>query len=192
MTKIRCPWVNLNNPRYVMYHDEEWGRPVFTDERHFEYLLLETFQAGLSWEIILNKRENFRQALFQFSLTKMKKATEIDIKKWMMMPGLIRHEGKFKAAIMNAKVFSEIQSEFGSFHAFIMSFTNGKIIHHHPRVLNEIPTIDPIAHSISATLKKRGMKYVGPTIIYAHLQAMGVIDDHIENCFCKKALINKY
>lgn len=183
--KIRCGWVKLGNPLYVRYHDQEWGKPIFTDARHFEYLILETFQAGLSWETILNKRAAFREALFQFDPKKLSLATHQDVAQWLTMPTLVRHEKKFLAAIKNAKVFLNIQREFSSFHQYIVQFTGDKVIDHHPHTLKELPASSSISSAISVDLKKRGMSFVGPKIIYAHLQAIGLINDHLESCFVR-------
>lgn len=183
--KIRCGWVKLMNPLYVRYHDEEWGKPIFNDQRHFEYLMLETFQAGLSWETVLNKRAAYQQAMWQFNPIKISKASFKDVNRWMVNNSLIRHRGKFTAAISNANVFLDIQKEFQSFHQFLLTyFPNGKIVNH-PITLKDLPSESLVSIAISKALKKRGMKFVGPKIIYAHLQAIGLIDDHLETCFCK-------
>lgn len=184
-TLIRCPWVKLENPLYVTYHDEEWGKPSFDDARHFEYLILETFQAGLSWEIVLNKREAFRKAMWRFQANKLSKATEKDVENWMKNPLLIRHKAKLKAAITNANVFLTIQKEFGSFHRFLMQYFPQGPLRHEPHHINEIPTNSKESQLISTSLKARGMKFIGPTIVYAHLQAIGIVDDHMVSCFCK-------
>ena len=183
--KIRCGWVKLSNPLYVRYHDEEWGKPIFDDQRHFEYLMLETFQAGLSWETVLNKRAAYQQAMWQFNPIKISQASKKKIEEWLLNPSLIRHRGKFIAAIANAKVFLNIQQEFQSFHQFLLTyFPNGMIVNH-PITLKDLPSESSVSIAISESLKKRGMKFVGPKIIYAHLQAIGLIDDHLETCFCK-------
>lgn len=183
--KIRCGWVKLNNPVYVRYHDEEWGKPIFDDQRHFEYLMLETFQAGLSWETVLNKRAAYQQAMWQFNPIKINQAQHHQIEKWMGNPVLIRHRVKLIAAIENAKICLSIQKEFHTFHQFLLQyFPNGKVINH-PTSLRELKSESIESVEISKALKKRGMKFVGPKIIYAHLQAIGLIDDHLENCFCK-------
>lgn len=189
--KKRCGWVKLSNPTYVTYHDQEWGRPIFTDARHVEYLLLETFQAGLSWETILNKREIFRHAFFQFNPRLIAKATIKDVERWMQMPGMIKHRGKLIAAIENANVFLTIQQTYGSFHNYLTQFTGKNVIHHHPQMLKDLPSQDSVSVTISQDLKKRGMSYIGPTIVYAHLQAIGIIDDHLEDCFVKSEIATK-
>jgi DNA-3-methyladenine glycosylase I len=187
MKPLRCGWVNLSNPKYVEYHDHEWGKPIFTDERHAEYLLLETFQAGLSWETVLNKREAFQKALFHFDVHRLAKATKQEVGQWMQMPTLIRHEKKFIAAIENAKVFLIIQKTFVSFHAYLQTFTGKTILDHHPKKLSDLPASTPLSLRISDDLKKRGMRFVGPTIVYAHLQAMGMINDHLADCFTRQS-----
>lgn len=191
MKPIRCGWVNLSNPKYVQYHDHEWGNPIFTDERHAEYLLLETFQAGLSWETVLNKREAFRKALFHFDMHRLAKATQQDVQQWMQMPTLIRHEKKLIAAIENAKVFLTIQKTFASFHLYLQTFTGEAIVDHHPKKLSDLPASTPLSLKISEDLKKRGMRFVGPTIVYAHLQAMGMINDHLADCFTRNQILIK-
>lgn len=180
---LRCGWVNLNNPTYVRYHDEEWGVPVHDDSKHIEFLILETAQAGLSWETVLNKRDHYRKAFHQFNPQKISQMTEKDVQRMLNNPGLIRNRLKLKAAIQNAKVFLSIQMEFGSFDAFIWSFTDGKVIDNHPKTLGDLKASSALSDRISKELKKRGMSFVGTTIIHAHLQAIGVINDHIEGCF---------
>lgn len=183
--KNRCGWVKLNNPLYVQYHDEEWGKPIFNDQRHFEYLMLETFQAGLSWETVLNKRQAYKQAMWDFNLKRISSATEKDVIRWVSNASLIRHRGKFIAAIENAKIFLAIQKEFKSFHAFLLQYFPKGIIIHHPYTLQDLKNESVESIEISKALKKRGMKFVGSKIIYAHLQAIGLIDDHLVTCFCK-------
>ena len=181
----RCDWVKLTNPLYVTYHDHEWGVADFSDGRHFEYLILETFQAGLSWEIVLNKREAYRQAMWRFNPQKLAKATNQDIDRWLKNPQLIRHKGKLIAAIENAKIFLSIQAESGSFHGWMMQFFPNGPIKHDPKTLNDIPTTSNEAIAISKRLKQLGMKFIGPKIIYAHLQAMGIYEDHQVDCAFK-------
>ncbi|MGA0097157.1 MAG: DNA-3-methyladenine glycosylase I [Bacilli bacterium] len=183
--KKRCDWVKLTNPLYVTYHDHEWGVKEFSDDRHFEYLILETFQAGLSWETVLNKREAYRKAMWNFHPQKLAKASNRDLDRWLNNPQLIRHKGKFVAAIENAKIFLSIQMDAGSFHTWIMQFFPKGPITHYPKTLQEIPTTSVEAIAIANSLKQRGMKFVGPKIIYAHLQAMGLYDDHQIDCAFK-------
>jgi DNA-3-methyladenine glycosylase I len=184
-TKIRCGWVNLNNPFYVRYHDEEWGRPIHDDHQHFEYLLLETFQAGLRWETILNRRENFRQAFHHFDVQKIANYTETDVLRLLENPGIIRSQPKVRSAIRNAQIFLMIQKEWGSFDAYIWHFTHHKIIDTKPITLHDLQASSPLSRTISQDLKKRGMTFIGPVIVHAHLQAIGIINDHLASCFCR-------
>lgn len=182
--KVRCGWVKLNNPLYVQYHDAEWGKPIFNDQRHFEYLMLETFQAGLSWETVLNKRQAYKEAMWDFHIKRISTATEKDLIHWMSNKSLIRHRGKFVAAIENAKIFLTIQKEFQSFHHFLIQYFPKGIIKNNPHKLEDLRSESPESIEISKALKKRGMKFVGSKIIYAHLQAIGLINDHVVHCFC--------
>lgn len=178
----RCSWVN-DNPLYIRYHDEEWGVASYDDGYLFEMLLLESFQAGLSWECILNKRENFREAFDNFDYNKISKYDENKINELINNKGIIRNKLKINAAINNSKIFIKIQKEYGTFSKYIWSFTNNKIIIHNGVKLY---TRNSLSDRISEDLKKRGMKFVGTVIIYSYLQAIGVIDDHEIDCFKKK------
>lgn len=178
----RCSWVN-DNPLYIKYHDEEWGVASYDDKYLFEMLLLESFQAGLSWECILNKRENFRDAFDNFDYNKISKYDENKINELINNKGIIRNRLKINAAINNSKIFIKIQKEYGTFSKYIWSFTNNKIIIHNGVKLY---TRNSLSDRISEDLKKRGMKFVGTVIIYSYLQAIGVIDDHEIDCFKKK------
>ena len=178
----RCSWVNLNNETYIKYHDEEWGRPLHDDQKLYELLILESFQAGLSWECVLNKRENFRKAFDDFDIDKVAAYDEDKQAQLKEDPGIIRNRLKIKAAVQNSRIFKEIQKEFGSFDAYIWSFTGGETIDE-PFTLR---TTSPRSDAVSKDLKKRGMTFVGSTIIYSYLQAMGVINGHAEDCWCKK------
>ncbi len=182
----RCSWVNLNNPIYVKYHDEEWGVPEHSDKNLFELLILEGFQAGLSWECVLNKRENFRIAFDDFNIDKIVAYDEKKVKELLLDNRIIRNKLKINAAIVNGKIFKEIQKEFGSFDAYIWGFTNGKTI------IEEYSqrTTSPLSDKISKSLKKRGMKFVGSTIIYSYLQAIGILNAHGKECE-KYALKNR-
>lgn len=173
----RCSWVNLNNKDYVKYHDEEWCVPSYDDNYLFEMLLLESFQAGLSWECILNKREAFKEAFDSFDVVKISNFNEEKQKELLKNKNIIRNKLKIKAAIKNAKIFQEIQKEFGSFSSYIWSFTNNKIIFHDKPITN-----NDLSDKISKDLKKRGMSFVGSTIIYSYLQAIGICNDHEKNC----------
>ena len=175
--KNRCSWVNLNEEIYVKYHDEEWGIPTHDDQELFEMLVLESFQAGLSWITILKKRENFKKAFDNFDVEKVANYDENKVEELRLNEGIIRHKGKITSAINNAKVFIEIQEEFGSFDEYIWGFNDEKIIK------AEYLTESNLSKDISKDLKKRGMKFVGPTIIYSYLESIGIIDNHEKNCF---------
>lgn len=176
MNKNRCSWVT-DDEVYIRYHDEEWGIPTYDDKELFEMLVLESFQAGLSWITILKKRENFRKAFDDFDVVKVANYSEEKIEELRNNEGIIRHKGKITSAINNAKVFLEIQKEFESFNNYIWSFTDGKIIK------AEYLTESELSKEISKDLKKRGMKFVGPTIIYSYLESIGIIDNHEKDCF---------
>ncbi|MBQ8382111.1 MAG: DNA-3-methyladenine glycosylase I [Clostridia bacterium] len=180
--KVRCSWLNLNNDVYVRYHDEEWGRPLYDDNKLYELLILECFQAGLSWECVLNKRESFREAFDHFDLDKVMDYDDTKKQELMENPGIIRNRLKIKAAVNNSVVFKAIQKEYGSFSNYIWSFTDDKV------VMEEftVRTTSPLSDTISKDLKKRGMTFVGSTIIYSFLQSMGVINGHSKDCMCYK------
>lgn len=175
----RCKWVNLKNKIYVDYHDNEWGKEEHDDRMLFELLILEGFQAGLSWECVLNKREYFREAFDKFDCIKISKYDSEKINELLNNQNIIRNKFKINAAIANAKVFIKIQKEFDSFDKYIWSFTNGKVI---KNMNDNLKTTSKLSDEISKDLKKRGMKFVGSTIIYSYLQAIGIIDDHELNC----------
>lgn len=175
----RCHWVNEKNPIYTKYHDEEWAKPSYDDKYLFEMLLLESFQAGLSWECILNKRNNFKEAFDDFDYKKIAAYDDKKINMLLDNPGIIRNKLKIKAAINNAKVFLSIQKEYKSFSKYIWSFTNNKII---KNKTNKVITSNSLSDKISNDLKERGMKFVGTTIIYSYLQAIGIVNDHEKNC----------
>lgn len=176
----RCTWVDLNSPIYVKYHDEEWGVPKYDDRDLFELLILEGFQAGLSWITVLKKREAFRKSFNNFDVKKVAKYDESKINELMNNPEIIRSKSKIEAAIYNAKIFIKIQKEFGSFSDYIWSFTRGKCI---KNTDDNFKVSSPLSDEVSKDLKKRGMKYVGTVIIYSYLQAIGVINDHEIECF---------
>lgn len=182
MSKIRCSWCG-DNPLYVAYHDTEWGVPVYDDAKLFEFLVLETFQAGLSWITILKKRENFRNAFDNFNYNKIATYNEVEFEELIQNTGIIRNKLKIRATISNAIAFIKIQKEFDSFSNYIWSFTNGKPIINNWKNLSEIPATTALSNIISKDLKKRGFKFVGPTVIYAHMQATGMVNDHIIDCF---------
>ena len=176
MNTNRCNWAG-DDETYIKYHDEEWGVPTHDDRELFEMLVLESFQAGLSWITILKKRENFRKAFDDFDVEKVAEYGEDKIEELRSNEGIIRHKGKITSSINNAQVFIEIQKEFGSFDEYIWGFTDGEIIK------AEYLTESDLSKSISKDLKKRGMKFVGQTIIYSYLESIGVIDNHQEDCF---------
>lgn len=183
---IRCAWANENNPLYLSYHDEEWGRPVHDDTHLFEMLILEGAQAGLSWETILNKRENYRKAFAGFDPQKVARFSEAKIEKLLQNPGIVRNRLKVNAAVTNAKAFLKVQSEFGSFDKYIWGFVDHKPIKNHFKTLKQIPVKTELSDKISKDLKMRGFKFVGSTIMYAFMQAVGMVDDHPIDCFLYK------
>lgn len=176
---MKCSWLNINNHIYVKYHDSEWGVPSFNDNYLFEMLILELFQAGLSWEIILNKREDFRKSFDNFDYYKISNYNDKKIEELMNNKNIIRNRLKIKASINNAKIFIDIQKEYKSFSNYIWHFTDNKVI---KRKSKENITSSDLSDKISKDLKNRGMKFVGTTIIYSYLQAIGVIDDHDLEC----------
>lgn len=176
----RCKWVNLNNEKYIEYHDNEWGVPVYDDQKLFEMLLLESFQAGLSWECILNKRDYFKEAFDNYNPNIIIKYNEDKIDELLSNKNIIKNRRKVEATINNAKIFLKIKKEYGSFSNYIWHFTNGKII---KNTNDSFQTTSPLSDTISNDLKKKGMKFVGSTIIYSYLQAIGIINDHELNCF---------
>lgn len=178
----RCFWVNLKNPLYVKYHDEEWSKETHDDKKLFELLILENFQAGLSWECVLNKREEFKKAYDNFDIEKIIKYNDKKISELLKNEKIIRNKLKIKASIQNSIVFKEIQKEFGTFDKYIWGFTKNKVV----KEPCDVKTTSSLSDKISKDLKKRGMKFVGSTIIYSYLQAIGVIDAHCEECFCFK------
>lgn len=181
MEKTRCFWVDEKSPVYVKYHDEEWGVPVYDDKKLYEMFLLETFQAGLSWITILRKREEFREAFDNFAVVKVASYGEEKLEELMQNQGLIRNRKKMEAAIKNARIFIEIQKEFGSFSKYLWGFTDGEIIVNQD---DNFPVKTPLSDSLSKDLKKRGMGFVGSVTIYSYLQAVGVVNDHQLSCFC--------
>jgi len=182
MTKKRCQWAG-NDPLYQKYHDEEWGVPVYDDDLLFEFLILEGFQAGLSWITILKKRENFRKAFDNFDYQKIAKYDQQKINELLHNEGIIRNKLKINATITNAKAFIEVQKEFGSFSKYIWSFTGGKPLRNKFKQMGDIPAKTELSDKISKDLKKRGFKFVGSTIVYAHMQATGMVNDHTTDCF---------
>lgn len=183
MTEKTCPWVPDNKPLYQQYHDQEWGVPVHDDQKHFEMLILEGAQAGLSWETILNKRDAYRRAFAEFDPVKVAKFTDKRLEKLLLDPGIVRNRLKVFSARKNAKVFLEIQSKFGSFDKYIWGFVGGKPVINKWRTLKQVPAKTELSDAISKDLKKRGMSFVGSTIIYSYLQATGLINDHVVDCW---------
>ena len=178
---IRCAWVS-KDPLYIEYHDQEWGKPVHDDQKLFEFLILESFQAGLSWLIVLRKRENFRKAFANFDAKKIAKFTPEKVEKLMQDAGIIRNRLKILAAINNAKLFLQIQKEFGSFDKYVWSFTKGKTIKNRPKTVKELPAKTELSDAMSKDMGKRGFKFRGSTICYAFMQAVGIVNDHTQDC----------
>ena len=178
----RCNWCG-NDPIYIKYHDTEWGVPVYDDSKIFEFLLLETFQAGLSWITILKKRENFRKVFDNFDYQKIANYSEKKIEELKLDAGIIRNRLKIKAAKTNAIAFMKVQKEFVTFSKYLWGFVNGKPIQNNVKSTGELPANTPLSDKISSDLKKRGFKFIGSTIIYAHMQAMGMVNDHTIDCF---------
>ena len=176
----RCKWCNLQNPVYIKYHDEEWGMPNFDEKYLFEMLILESFQAGLSWECVLNKRNNFEKAYDNFEIDKICNYDSLKICQLLSDKKIIRNKLKINASINNARIFKNIQSEYGTFYNYLKMFTNNKIIYENDKITSEL------SDKISKDLQKRGMKFVGSTIIYSYLQAIGIIYSHDNECFLYK------
>lgn len=185
VTKIRCAWCEKDD-LYREYHDNEWGNPVYDDATLFEFLVLETFQAGLSWYTILSKRDNFRIAFDSFDYKKIALYDEVKIQELLVNAGIIRNQLKIRANVSNALAFLKVQEEYGSFSAYIWGFTDGKPIDTNIKTVKDIPSSTPLSDKISKDLKKRGFKFVGSTVVYAHMQATGMVNDHVENCWKKR------
>ncbi len=190
VSKNRCEWAG-NDPLYIQYHDKEWGVPVFDDKTLFEFLVLETFQAGLSWITILRKRENFRKAFDDFNYTKIALYDDNKFEELIQNEGIIRNKLKIRATISNAKAFIKVQQEFGSFSKYIWGFVGHKPIINHYKKLSEVPANTSLSDTISKDLKKRGFKFVGTTVVYAHMQATGMVNDHVIDCFRYQEVISK-
>ncbi len=182
----RCFWVNLKNPLYIDYHDKEWGRPIKDDQELFELLILEGAQAGLSWETVLKKRESYRNLLHQFEIKKCSQLKNSYLEKILLDSGVVRNRLKIFSIPINAKGVLQIQKEFGSFSNYLWSYVGHTPIRNKIKSKNDMPVTSPIAEEISKDLKKRGLKFVGPTIIYAFMQATGLVNDHTTDCFCSK------
>lgn len=177
----RCDWC-LGDPLYIDYHDTEWGVPVYEDQKLFEFLILEGAQAGLSWLTILRKREGYRKAFAEFDPQKVARFTDRHIEKLLLDPSIIRNRLKVNGAVKNANAFLKVQDEFGSFSNYIWRFTDGKVIVNERRTMKDIPATSPESDAMSKDLKKRGFTFVGSTIMYAHMQATGMVNDHIVRC----------
>ena len=186
----RCPWLNLDKPDYVAYHDREWGVPVHDDRKHFEFLTLESAQAGLSWYTVLRKRANYRQAFAEFDPAKVARFNAAKIEQMLQDPGLIRNRRKIVAAVENARHFLSVQDEFGSFSAYIWRFVNGKPIVNEFRTLADLPATSRESDALSKDLKSRGFKFIGSIVIYAHMQATGMVNDHVLDCFRRRQILD--
>ena len=184
--RIRCPWVGQNKPHYEHYHDTQWGVPVHDDQLHFEMLILEGAQAGLSWETILKRRDGYRAAFCSFDPLQVAAMSDEDLEACLLNPGIIRNRLKVFSTRNNARIFLEIQKEYGTFDAYVWAFVHGKTIVNRPKGMADIPIKSPQSDALAKDLKKRGMSFVGSTIMYAYMQAIGMVDDHVEGCFrCK-------
>ncbi|ALO34921.1 DNA-3-methyladenine glycosylase [Colwellia sp. MT41] len=188
----RCPWLDTTKLDYVKYHDEEWGVPVLDDDKMFEYLVLESAQAGLSWYTILKRRDGYRKAFANFDVNKVALFTLADEQRLVLDASIIRHQGKIAATVNNAKCFIAIQKEFGSFINYIWAFVDNKVQVSNLQQLSDYPATSPISDNLSKDLKKRGFKFVGSTTLYAHLQASGLINDHSNDCKRKQEIIDSY
>ena len=184
MEKIRCSWCEKDD-LYRAYHDNEWGKPIYNDETIFEFLVLESFQAGLSWYTILKKRENFKEAFDDFDYNKIAAYSDEKAEELMQNSGIIRNRLKILATVNNAKRFMEVQEEFGTFSEYIWSFVNGKPIINHPQTLKDVPATSEISDALAKDLKKRGFKFLGSTVVYAHMQATGMVNDHLVDCWVR-------
>ena len=182
MQHQRCAWP-ATDELMIKYHDEEWGVPLHDDQKLFEFLILEGVQAGLSWRTVLHKRENYRKAYDNFNVAKIARYDERKFNELMNNAGIIRNKLKIKASINNAQRFLEVQEEFGSFNKYIWQFTDGKTIHNKWKSLKELPATSPESDAMSKDLKKRGFKFIGSTVCYAHMQATGMVNDHTVDCF---------
>ena len=188
----RCPWVDLSKPDYITYHDDEWGVPVHDDRKLFEFLTLESAQAGLSWYTILRKRENYRAAFKNFDPVKVAKLGDKEMDKLLSNPGIVRNRAKISAAVNNARRFLEVQAAFGSFDAYIWDFVDGGPIVNEIEKMEEYPARTELSDRISRDMKNRGFKFFGSTICYAHMQATGMVNDHSVKCFRRDQITGMY
>ena len=186
----RCPWLDLDKPDYVAYHDREWGVPVYDDRKHFEFLTLESAQAGLSWYTVLRKRANYRQAFAEFDPAKVARFNAAKVEQMLQDPGLIRNRRKISAAVENARHFLAVQDEFGSFSTYIWHFVDGKPIVNEFRTLADLPATSRESDALSKDLKSRGFKFIGSIVIYAHMQATGMVNDHVLDCFRRGQILD--
>ena len=189
---MRCPWVPIDKPDYIAYHDEEWGVPVLDDRTMFEYLTLESAQAGLSWYTVLKKRRHYRKAFAQFDPARVARFGPCKIETLLQNEGLIRNRQKINAAVSNARAFLAVQEEFGSFCEYIWRFVDGKSIVNRPRSFADYAATSPESDRLSADLKQRGFNFVGSTIVYAYMQATGLVNDHAARCFGLKQILSGY
>ncbi|KGJ98717.1 DNA-3-methyladenine glycosylase I [Thalassotalea sp. ND16A] len=190
--KCRCPWLDESKADYVQYHDKEWGVPVHDDATMFEFLILESAQAGLSWYTVLKKRENYRKLFANFDVQAVAKFDDDKVEQLLLNPGIIRNRLKVKSAISNAQHFIEIQKEFGSFCKYLWAFVDNKPVVNSFDALSDYPATSEISDKISKDLKKRGFKFVGSTIVYAHMQAAGLVNDHSKSCYRRQEVIDGY
>jgi DNA-3-methyladenine glycosylase I len=183
----RCPWAGVDDPLYLGYHDREWGRPVRDDRVLFEFLVLEGAQAGLSWITVLRKREAYRKAMHRFDWRKLARCGARDVARWMRDPGLVRNRLKLESVISNARAFAAVRREHGSFARWLWAFVGGRPVVTRRRTQRAVPATTPLSDAIAKELKSRGFRFVGSTIVYAYLQAVGVVDDHVDGCFRARA-----
>jgi DNA-3-methyladenine glycosylase I len=188
----RCSWLDTSKPDYVAYHDDEWGVPVYDDQKLFEYLTLESAQAGLSWYTILKRRDGYRKAFVDFDVKAVALFTDDNVEALLLNSNIVRHRGKITATINNAKLFINIQNEFGSFSDYMWSFVNHKTIVNHRKSAEESPATSKESDAWSKDLKKRGFKFVGSTICYAHMQACGMVNDHSNDCYKRSQIIAQF
>jgi DNA-3-methyladenine glycosylase I len=182
--RTRCPWSNSGlSEAYVRYHDEEWGVPVYDDRTQFEFLILEGAQAGLSWSTILNKRAGYREAFAGFDPERVARFNKRTVERLMKVPGIVRNRLKIESAVSNARCVLAVQDELGSFAKYLWSFVGGKPIVNRPKTIRQVPATSPESDAMSKALQKRGFRFVGSTIMYAHMQATGLVNDHIVDCF---------
>jgi DNA-3-methyladenine glycosylase I len=179
----RCAWTGNSNSLMIEYHDREWGVPVHDDQKHFEFLVLEAAQAGLSWSIVLGKREGYRRAFSDFDPQRVARYTNARIEKLVANPGIVRNRQKIEAAVRNARAFLAVQGEFGSFDAYCWRFVEGRPRQNRWRTTKQVPATSPESDAFSKDLKKRGFSFVGSTVVYAHMQAVGMVNDHLVGCF---------